>query len=64
MKGPDKWAALRDAIAGHDVKGALFDIPLDRTSSQPLRLKEFNLEATAPDVYMIGSLEHRACFPL
>ena len=42
---------MRDAIVGHDVKGALFDIPHDCASGQPLRLKEFKLEAVAPYVY-------------
>ena len=51
IKGPDDWATVRDATAGHDVKGALFDIPHDRAPSQPLRLKEFKLEAIAPYVY-------------
>ena len=43
MKGPDNWAVVRDATVGHDVKGELFDIPLDRAFGQPLRLKEFKL---------------------
>ena len=51
MKGPDNWAAVRDRTAGHDVKGALFDISPDRAPSQPLRLQEFKLEATSPYVY-------------
>ena len=51
MKGPDNWATVRDAPAGHDVKGALFYIPPDRAPGQPLRLKEFKLEATTPYVY-------------
>ena len=51
MKGPDNWAAMRDATASHDVKGALFDIPPDYASGQPLRLKEFKLEAAVPYVY-------------
>ena len=51
VKGPNDWAAVRDAVAGHDVKGALFDIPPDRASGQLLRLKEFKLEATSPYVY-------------
>ena len=42
MKGPDNWVAVRDAIAGHDVKGALFDIHLDHAPSQPLGIKEFS----------------------
>ena len=51
LKGPDNWATVRDAIVGHDVKGALFDVPLDRASGQPLRLKDFKLEAATPYVY-------------
>ena len=51
MKGPNDWAVVRDATTAHDVKGALFDIPLDCGSSQPLRLKEFKLEDAAPYVY-------------
>ena len=51
MKVPNKWAAVRDVTTGHDVKGELFDIPHDRTSGQPLRLKEFKLEATTPYVH-------------
>ena len=51
MKGPNDWAAVRDAIVGHDVKGALFDIPPDCASGKPLRLKEFKLEAITPYVY-------------
>ena len=42
---------MRDATTGHDVKGALFDIPPNYTPSQPLKLKEFKLEAAAPYVY-------------
>ena len=42
---------MRDAIVGHDVKGTLFDIPLDRTASKPLRLKKFKVEAVVPYVY-------------
>ena len=38
VKGPDNWAAVRDTIAGDDVKGALFDISSDHAPSQPLRL--------------------------
>ena len=30
VKGPNDWAAVRDATAGHDVKETLFDIPPDR----------------------------------
>ena len=37
--GPNKWAIVRAATAGHDVKGTLFDIPPDRPVGQPLRLK-------------------------
>ena len=33
VKGPDDWATVRDATTGHDVKGALFDIPPDHASS-------------------------------
>ena len=51
VKGPNDWAVVRDATAGHDVKGALFDIPPDRDPGQPLRLKEFKLEVAAPYVY-------------
>ena len=51
MKGPDDWVIVRDATAGHDVKGALFDIPPDRGSGQPLRLKEFKIEVATPYVY-------------
>ena len=51
VKGPDNWAAVRDTIVGHDVKGALFDIPPNRTSGQPLKLKDFKLEVVAPHVY-------------
>ena len=51
MKGPDDWAVVRDAIAGHDVKGTLFDIPLHCAPGQPLRPKEFKLEAATPYVY-------------
>ena len=49
--GPDNQSAVRDETVGHDVKGTLFDIPLDRSTGQPLRLKEFKLEATMPYVY-------------
>ena len=49
--GPDKWVVVRDAIASHDVKGTLFYIPLDFPTGQPLRLKEFELEAAMPYVY-------------
>ena len=38
VMGPDKWPTVRDAIAGHDVKGTLFDIPLDRPIGQLLDL--------------------------
>ena len=51
VMGPDKWPAVRDATRGHDVKGTLFDIPPDRAAGQPLRLREFKLEAAAPFVY-------------
>ena len=51
VKGLDNWSTMRDTIAGHDVKGALFHISPDRTPSQPLRLQEFKLEATSPYVY-------------
>ena len=43
---------MRDAIAGHDVKGTLFDIPPDHAIGQPLRLKEFKLEVGVPCVYV------------
>ena len=49
--GPDKWPVVRDATRGHDVKGTLFDIPPDRAAGQPLRLREFKLEAAAPFGY-------------
>ena len=49
--GPDKWPAVRDATRGHDVKETLVDIPPDRVAGQPLRLREFKLEAAAPFVY-------------
>ena len=49
--GPDNWAIVRDATTGHDVKGTLFDIRLDRAAGQPLRLKEFKLEVATPYVY-------------
>ena len=42
---------MRYAIAGHDVKGTLFDIPPDQVVGQPLRLKEFKLEVAVPYVY-------------
>ena len=42
---------MRDAIAIHDVKGALFDIPPDHDFGQSLRIKEFKLEVVAPYVY-------------
>ena len=51
VMGPDKWPAVRDATKGVDVKGTLFDIPPGRAGGQPLRLKEFKLEAAAPFVY-------------
>ena len=51
VMGPDKWPAVKEATRGHDVKGTLFDIPPDRGAGQPLRLKEFKLEAAAPYVY-------------
>ena len=50
MKGPNNRAIVRDATAGHDVKGSLFDIPLDRAPGQLLRLKDFKLEVAAPYV--------------
>ena len=49
--GADRWDAVKVAIKGHDVKGILFDIPPDHPSGQPLRLREFRLEAAAPYVY-------------
>ena len=49
--GPNKWPTVRDATAGHDVKGTLFDIPFDYAPGQPLRLKDFKLEVVAPYVY-------------
>ena len=49
--GADRWEAVKVAMRGHDVKGFLFDIPLDRPSGQPLRLREFKLEAATPYVY-------------
>ena len=51
LKGPDDWVIVRDETAGHDVKGALLNIPPDHAPGQPLRLKEFKLEAAAPYVY-------------
>ena len=51
MKGPDNWVVVRDETSSHDVKGALFDIPLDRTLGQPLRLKDIKLEVVVPYVY-------------
>ena len=42
---------MKHATVCHDVKGKLFHIPPDCTTSQPLRLKEFKLEAAAPFVY-------------
>jgi len=51
VMGPDKWPAVRDATKDCDVKGTLFDIPPDRAAGQPLRLKEFKLEAAAPYIY-------------
>ena len=42
---------MKHAIAGHDVKGTLFDVPPDRAAGQPLRIREFKLEAAAPFVY-------------
>ena len=48
---PDRFPIVRDAIAGHDVKGTLFDIPPDRPIGQPLRLREFKLEVVVPYVY-------------
>ena len=50
VKGPNNRAIVRDATAGHDVKGSLFDIPLDRAPGQLLRLKDFKLEVAAPYV--------------
>ena len=47
----DKWLALRDATKDYDVKGTLFDIPPSHVVGQPLRLKEFKLEAVAPYFY-------------
>lgn len=49
--GADRWDMVKVAIKGHDVKGFLYDIPPDRPSGQPLRLREFRLEAAAPYVY-------------
>ena len=51
VKGRNDWTIVRDATVSHDVKGALFDIPLNRGLGQPLRLKEFKLEVVAPYVY-------------
>ena len=52
VMAPNNWATMRDATVGHDVKGALFDIPPDCGHGQPLRLKEFKLEfASFPYVY-------------
>ena len=42
---------MKHAIAGHDLKGRLFDIPLDCTDGQLLRLKKFKLEVVVPYVY-------------
>ena len=42
---------MRYETTDHDVKGALFDITPNRATSQPLRLKEFKLEAAVPYVY-------------
>ena len=44
---PDNWAIVRDATVGHDVKETLFYIPLNRSTGQPLKLKE----AATPYVY-------------
>ena len=49
--GFDSWSMVRDATLGHVVKGELFDIPPDDVAGQPLRLKEFELEAAMPYVY-------------
>ena len=49
--GPDNWVTLRDATVGHYVKGTLFDIPHNRPTGQPLRLKDFKLEVAVPYVY-------------
>ena len=51
VMGPDKWLVVRDATKDYDVKGTLFDIPPGRAVGQPLRLKEFKLEAATPSVY-------------
>ena len=51
VKGTNDWATVRDATTGHAVKGALFYIPPDHASGQPLRLKEFKLEAARPYIY-------------
>ena len=51
--GLDKWDTMKAATRGHDVKGTLFNIPPDRTASQPLRLKDFKLKVVAPYVYDI-----------
>ena len=32
VRGPDNWVVVKHAIVGHDLKGTLFDIPLDRTA--------------------------------
>ena len=50
VMGSDRWEAVKVAIKEHDVKGALFDIPLDHTPGQSLILKDFKLEDTVPYV--------------
>ena len=49
--GPNKWPAVKDTIVGHDVKGTFFGISLDCSAGQPLKIKEFKLEATMPYAY-------------
>ena len=49
--GPNKWPPVKDTIVGHDVKGTFFGISLDFSVGQPLKIKEFKLEATTPYVY-------------
>ena len=69
MKGPYNWAAVRDATASHDVKGALFYIPPNCAPGQLLRLMEFNLEVAVPYVYdrfiiSLGMFPHHDQVPL
>jgi len=49
--GPQRWEVVKVSTRGHDVKGFLFDIPLDFPSDQPLRLGEFKLEAATLHIY-------------